>query len=189
MFSKIIAVLFVFAGCSLMAAAPRIDILSSNVKLKPASKIKGGYCSNPAWMKKKKEFYVSSQGPQLKEGEWVDYEVSFIPETDGVVVIRLMGNCHRDKNHKMIPEWVCWDDVVIEGAEVVNGDFEKGADKPSGWRIGKGQYLSKDGNKYIKAWHNRRAEQTIKVKAGQKVMIKARAKKADAEDKKIVSNK
>ncbi len=184
MFSKVLTALFVCAGISLMAAAPRLDISAAGkTKIKPASQIEGGYCYNPPWWNDKKDFHISSQGAALKDGEWTDFEVSFIPETDGKVTIILMGNYLKGKDKKMVEDWVCWDDVVIEGADVINGDFEKGsADKPANWSVGKGQYISKDGKKYIKVWHNKRASQTISVKAGQKVTIKAKVKKADAED-------
>ena len=76
--------------------------------------------------------------------------------------------------------WVCWDDVTIDGANVVNGGFEaldkKGGMK--GWRVNKKNIVTgADGKKYVKVWHNARAAQKIKVKKGQKVTIKAKVKK------------
>ncbi len=183
MFRKILTIALVLTGASLMAVAPRLDVSGGKVKLKPAAKPKGGNMYNPSWTKNK-DCYIFSQGPTLKNEEWTDYEISFIPESDGFIVISVKGDWCKDKaTGKMVPHWVCWDNIVVEGADIVNGDFEQGnADKPAKWSIHKGQYISKDGNKYIKTWHNKSASQKVAVKAGQKVTIKAKVKKANAED-------
>ena len=47
------------------------------------------------------------------------------------------------KNKKLIPVWCYWDDIIVEGAEIINGNFEKETDKgePKGWNGKKENFI------------------------------------------------
>lgn len=170
------------AGLSLLAVEPRarLDVFSGKVELQPASTPEGGECVNAPWIREagKKSLYLFSQGAELKEEGWRDFQVSFLPKADGEAVLALKG-VFNGKD----PVWVCWDDITVEGAELVNGDFEKTAPdgKPAGWNLRKEQYLSRDGRKYVTVWFDGPATQTIKVAGNRKVTVKARVKRADSQ--------
>jgi len=185
-FSKTIISAFIcMAGLSAMAVTPqaRMDISSNGkVSMAPEKKPDGGSLSNPGWVKKGKEMSLTSQSKNLTTNEWIDYEISFVPGNDGTIFINLMGPWYMEKGKKDItPVWICWDDVVVEGGKLVNGDFEKLDDKgkPVGWNVNPKNVVKEDGKAYVKTWHNARCYQAVKVKKGEKVTVKAKVKKAE----------
>lgn len=75
--------------------------------------------------------------------------------------------------------WVRWDDVKVDGANLVNGNFEKtGANgKPEGWNINPQYYISEGGDKCVRVCHDNVAIQRIVVTKGREVTIKAKVKR------------
>jgi hypothetical protein len=186
---RLMMAILVCVGFGAVAAPPaaraRIDLMSKKmVAITPEkSTVKGFKAANASWVKdaNKRASYITSQGPALSTDTWSDYKVAFTPAGDGTVSINLMSNYYFIKDetgkNKMMPRWVLWDNVTVEGAELVNGDFEiEAAGKPKGWNINKNNYIKQDDGKIIKAWHNSRASQSIHVTKGQMVTITAKVK-------------
>lgn len=186
-FKGIVAGALLTLGITVMAAAAspiaRLDVGGrGDVKITPVSKPKGGMAENPAWAKQNKDKYICSQSAPLKSGGWEEYELSFIPDRDGMATIYLRGVWFRKKGDKVnTPVWIYWSDVVVEGASLANGDFKKldGKGVPAGWQVKKENLLSENGGNYVKTCHDIPCMQTIKVKKDQKVTIKAKIKKAE----------
>lgn len=181
---NILPALLALIGTSALAVDPcaRMDLTSSSVQIVAAKQPAGGFAHNPGWAKDKNKF-ITSQSKGIKSNDWENFELSFIPAQDGKVTIELAGMLYKEKGAKNLsPIWVCWDDVTVEGAELVNGDFSKVDEKgkPVGWWMsGPALYLDNGGNKCVKVWHNARCNQSINVTAGQEVIIKAKIKKCD----------
>jgi hypothetical protein len=159
----------------------RIDVngQSKQVELKP---VKG--CANVNWWKKtpeKGKQYLCGQSKALKGDVWEEMEIAFIPQKDGYVAIRLRGGWYCPKGQKKnIPLWVEFDELEVTGAKLKNSGFEKITAKGNavGWTGGKLCTKNPAGGKSsIKVWHNKPADQSIQVKKGQKVTIKAKVKK------------
>ncbi len=90
-----------------------------------------GTCSNPNWAKKS----IWANTPQLPDGKWVPFTFSFLPEKDGEITLTfLVNDCmnRTDKSSNLCT--LAWDDLALEGARLINGDFEL--------RDAKGKYTS-----------------------------------------------
>ncbi|MCF6175022.1 MAG: hypothetical protein L3J71_04605 [Victivallaceae bacterium] len=160
----------------------RLDIngIVGKVKLTLNQKPAKGVGYNPSWLKVGKDYFIYTLSARLKSDDWEDFEIAFTPDKDGFVILNLKGMYYKPKGKKKnIAVWTCWDNIVIEGAEIVNGTFDKldKNGKPEGWITKPENLISKDGNKYIKVWFNSAATQKIKVKKDQKVTIKAKVRK------------
>lgn len=162
----------------------RVDVSSKAVKL-----ISVKNTQHPSWIKdedRKSKNLISHSG-RLSDDSWSNYEFEFTPEADGKVTIALRGMWYKPKGaEKIVPVWVCFDQLEIEGAHLVNGSFEKLEEggTPVRWRGGKSdmvitdQESAADGDNYVKVHHNKSFVQTINVKEGQMVKFKARVKAA-----------
>lgn len=156
-------------------------MLWGDVPIKPLSAPQSGFSRNPKWARDKDKT-ISSRGKALTNKGWEDFEFSFIPLDDGTMKLVLMGRCLREKDSTVnIPVWVCWDNVQLDGADIVNGDFERKNDQGDiiGWEMKKENIIQEDGNTYIKSWHNAGVSQSINAKKGRKVTIKAKVKRLD----------
>jgi hypothetical protein len=185
---RLMMAILMCVGLGAVAAPPatkaRIDFDGRGVAITPEkTAMEGVKASNASWIKdaQKRASYISSQGSVLSTDTWSDYKVVFTPAGDGTVVINLMSNYYFVKNeagkNQIMPRWVLWDNVSVEGAELVNGDFEiEAGGKPKGWSVSSDNYIKQDDGKCIKAWHNSRASQKIQVTKGQKVTITAKVK-------------
>lgn len=111
-----------------------ILVTSGNIPLKPLEK-----CTNPNWLKEKKEYSVLGSISGLNEQTgWVKLSFSFIPEKSGEIRLCLLGGgtCKPDYFQKKPNQcWVVWDTLSLQGAKIVNGDFEDiGTQKyPNAW--------------------------------------------------------
>jgi hypothetical protein len=186
MVKKISVALFVCMGISVFAVNPsaRLDLdgRKDKIKLTINQKPVKGVGYNPTWIKEGKDYFIYTQSAALKSDDWEIYEIAFTPDKDGFVIISLKGVYHKPKGEeKNKPVWNYWDNVVVEGAEIINGDFEKldQKGKPEGWSVDPENVIKKDKNKFIKVWHNKSANQKIKVTKNQKVTIKAKVKKLE----------
>ncbi|MFA7229638.1 MAG: hypothetical protein WC071_00055 [Victivallaceae bacterium] len=161
----------------------RIDIDGNKdqINLKP---VKG--MANASWLKEKdlvtKSLYSYSK--PLTGEAWEDMEVSFIPDKDGIVILKLMSRWYKPKGEKKnIPILVEFDEVQLTGAELKNGGFEQLDEKGkvADWNL-KGDLIkgrAQAGDNSIKVCTKNLASQAIKVTKDQQVTIKAKVKKAE----------
>jgi len=102
------------------------------------------------------------------------------------VQISLMGRQHLSAvDGRWIPIWVYFDDMAVEGAEFVNGDFEEldAQGRPVGWVSSLGEAfvitdeaLAASGTRCVKAWHNGRFLQVLTVSKDIPVTIRAKVR-------------
>ena len=187
---KLVSALLLAAVGITLSAAPiskgRIDI-SGKMTLKPGQASAKSYVKNITWGKKeKRKMQLTSESEALSAEKWTKVSFSFTPEADGVVNIRLMSNWSKSKGKKdMNAHWVLYDKITVKGSKIINGDFEKAKNgKPIGWSCNKNNYITSDDNAMVKAWHNSRCIQNIKVKKGQEVTITYFAKADKIEEAK-----
>jgi len=122
----------------------------------------------------------------LPADRWTDMLCEFTPQSDGVVVLRLRGNSVRVAgSDEELPVWSYFDALTVEGAELVNGDFETPGEKglPAGWRseIGKAYWvhdprLAASGEYCVKVWQGARLAQDLAVVAHRQVIIRAKVR-------------
>jgi len=172
--------IFLF-GITTWAVDPRgrIDICGEkNTLIAPGISPEGGSLSNPNGQ------IVYSQGNALIDEKWENYKFSFIPQTDGAVYILLKAIYFvKEGEEKSTSIWVRWDDVNVDGASLVNGDFEK-ADingKLEGWNTNPHNYIDEEGNKCVRVCHDSYAVQRIAVTKGREVTITAKVKRDKTE--------
>jgi hypothetical protein len=115
--------------------------------------------------------------------EWEEIWVEFVPEGDGEVDIDLQGEYYRkeaDDDIRLI--WA--DTVTVEGAEIVNSDFEEAAahGTPVGWRFTGGfpsERYSRDGSvahsgrSCVAVWYGSQARQTFAVERDKTYRVRA----------------
>ena len=151
----------------------RLDIDGTNdgINLVIGEITGGGDVNNASWMDEaKNKQYIA--GSFEIGSDWKQAGYSFTPDKDGKVIINLRSRWTDDKP----PVWSFIDDVKAEGANIVNGDFEKGSE---GWELGqkddstKSEIVDKgrNGGKAVKVAHDAPAAQEIDVKAKQPVKI------------------
>ena len=124
---------------------------------------------------------------ELTSGEWEDFVFEFTPRSDGQVLIELRGRPHQStiKKNTYLPVWNYWDDVHMEGAQLVNGSFDELDPKtglPRGWSRGGNAVFVTDpqaaasGRVCVKTWFLGRFMQTVEVKKGRKVTVRAKVR-------------
>ena len=113
---------------------------------------------------------------------WYAYEFEFTPESDGEVVIELLGTQGTPT------AWTYYDDFRVEGAKLVNGDFETvGHDgRVQGWRVPaaadlpalliEDARLAASGSHMVMASHDYRTAQSIAVRKDRKVTVRFKAR-------------
>jgi hypothetical protein len=188
----LIATLFIVATCAFSETETpkvkhgRIDIGSKNVSFKLVKN-----CSFASWVKDKeaKKRYIVGVNNKLSADEWKEFEMEFIPESDGEIVVYLRGMWFRPKGaEKNIPVWIYFDEVEVEGADIENSNFEETDEKGKlkAWNLSKGgaekvedEATASSGQNCVKVWHNSMAYQKLKVKKDQPVKIKAKMKAAE----------
>ena len=123
---------------------------------------------------------ISATSPDLKAGTWQPFTFSFTPETDGTVQLKLMGRNKISAEGKHLPIWTHYDDIQIDGAEIVNGSFEDigATGQPVGWKpdistplLVTDRNVAAAGIRSAKCWHNGRWKQTIKVRGGRTITV------------------
>ncbi len=150
----------------------RID-LAANTGLVCNSVSRGLTASPAIWMKEKQDQRLLIRASSTPD--WKQYSFQITPKGDGTIDLNIMSN-QKNRN-------VCYDKVQVKGAILKNGDFETMNSKglPEGWILNT-EVLSSEGaasGKYcVRANHDRRAMQRIRVKAGQMVEISFMAKSA-----------
>ena len=172
--------LSLFAGDATLVVKARVDFNSKDVVLTAIKATEGGLLENIKWGdEEKRKFKLTGETIQLTTDKWITDAFIFMPENDGIVDITLKSNYLKDRDTgKMHETWVFYDEIVVEGAILVNGDFENidSKGKMVNWFC-KPENIVKDGAKpfsgkvMIKAWHNMKVFQFIKVTKGKPVTI------------------
>ena len=100
---------------------------SSNVMVTGADGLKlipGDSCGRPDWAKGKEDL-IWAATPALPNDEWVPFTFSFTPESDGVITLTLIASgCSSRKDGSRNECMTAWDDITLDGAKIINGDFE-----------------------------------------------------------------
>ena len=174
----------------LPASAIRIDVQgdrgAANSSMTP-----GDGASAPDWAIKWNRL-VTTFGT-ARADRWKSCRFEFMPLEDTKVSLELMGTQSPAGG---VLAWTYYDDFHVEGAELINGDFEtvdsKG--KVAGWNCSlrsKEQVLSQvqaavvdlgkdaaSGSRAAMVSHDHRISQTIAIKKGQKVVVTFQARTA-----------
>jgi len=170
----------------------RIDIAGHDkVDMKPGKASNGCHVQNIVWGNgDSNPFVITGETEDLPLKKWRTFTFSFYPQESGEVVINLMSNYSNPEEAPsgvINAHWIYYDSISVKGAKLLNGNFDK-IDKDKGiardWNMSPENLVKKttkiktaSGTYMVKAYHNARVCQTIKVKADQKVTItfKARA--------------
>lgn len=143
----------------------------------------------PEWAKKWNRL-VTAFGA-ARADQWKTCQFEFMPLADAVVTLGLMGT--QSVNSKLIT-WTYYDDFHVEGAELINGDFEvvDQDGKAPGWNcvldqnwettasseagIVENESLAASGKRMARASHDHRVTQQIRITKGQKVTVRFQAR-------------
>ena len=166
--------LLMVLGCGLMAADPvaRIDIDGKDGQITLAPSGGNSVCSDD-------NLVLSAESAPLTDANWQPFSFSFIPAKSGTVSLVLEGGLVLGDNQRC---WLCFDRLETLGSAVVNGDFEirDVTGGPAGWALlDRSQYIDFKGNYCVKVRYDHPAVQKIKVKAGQRVTIRAQIRRLD----------
>lgn len=116
------------------------------------------------------------------DDQWQEISFTLKPTADMSVRVSVRGAYYKteDGKHPHVPTW--YDGIEVEGAELINGDFEDDAKTDAGvtgWttRPNEGESAqiltdaskAKSGSKFLQATCYRQANQVIDLKAGQPV--------------------
>ncbi|HOK05219.1 MAG TPA: hypothetical protein P5270_02085 [Victivallales bacterium] len=150
----------------------RIDIDGTNntINLTLDANLQGGWGTNASWFdddaKNKEYVLVIFQTTD----NWSQSSFSFLPTKDGEVSLILRSRWIPDKT-KEEEEWTLFDNIVVEGAEIKNGNFEEGN---SSWNLNGNSEIVTEGkqnNKCVKVSHDSPAIQNMTVNKDKKVKI------------------
>jgi hypothetical protein len=132
----------------------------------------GPGATNPTWAPSGSR--IEAQFGAIGADRWQTFQFEFTPAADGQVVIELMGTQGTPT------AWTCYDDFRVDGATLVNGDFEQlGPDgRPKGWRLPKAADLPGAGLHMAIASHDFRTTQPVVVHKDQKVTVRFKARAA-----------
>ena len=167
----------------------RIDIQGDRKATTPVM-VPGTGAEAPEWAQKWNRL-VCAFGA-ARGDRWTPCRFEFTPQEDAVVNFELMGTQTPTGTP---PVWTYYDDFRVDGAELVNGDFEAiGSDgKTPGWNcvldqrftvVAKGDAgvlalpagAAASGSHVAKTSHDHRVVQSVSVKKGQKVTVSFQAR-------------
>lgn len=147
----------------------RVDIFgySSKIALKPGSG-STAYVRNPPWIKNRTKAGQMIVATISADREWRKCTISFTPAKSGRVNMFLKGLHTTDT-------WTIFDDIKVNGASIINGDFENGT---KAWWFKKNNKIgatltddAKNGSSALKVSHSNFALQSFKVVAGKLVTV------------------
>jgi hypothetical protein len=166
----------------------RIDIQGRRDNTEQSMK-PGPGATAPGWALKWNRL-VAGAGPVYAD-RWQEFRIEFMPQENTTVSVDLMGM----QTPASVPmAWTYYDDFHIEGAELVNGDFEDVGEngKIPGWNcvldrnfqtIARGEASvvrlgteAASGSHVACTTHDHRLSQRIKITKGQKVTITYKAR-------------
>lgn len=194
------ALLVLFALVTLTpshAAAPvrsaRVEIAGSwsadQVDLDVENVSEGGKATPANWAGTDPAKHVIIEFPA--NAGWKQASITFIPHKTGRVTLSLLGNYYRVSSSakELIPVFIAYDDLKIEGATLKNPSFEASdaTGKPDDWVINNSPESlppiddrnrakivtgnAVDGEKAVRVWHNSRVNQSLQVEAEKPVTI------------------
>ena len=142
-------------------------------------------CETPSWAKPK-GYRLSARMGSLPTDSWQELRFSFVPRVAGEVSLVLLGGSYTDPLTKTRqPVWVYVDDIRVEGAKLLNGDFEKRQRNGSAaaWQTHvkpgvaiRDPKLAASGEWLVKVAHDRRFAQKLRLTAGQTVTVRAKVR-------------
>lgn len=145
----------------------------------------------PARWVKPKGSYLRGSTDDLTTGAWQDFEIAFTPAKDGVVTLHVRGRPYASAaDNKLLPVWVYFDDLAVQGAELSNPSFEELDAKgiPTGWRrytpshttllphVIEGEGSARSGRRCVKVWYSAGFSQELRVEEGKQVTVRARVR-------------
>ena len=109
----------------------RIDVQADREAESPTL-APGEGATMPEWARKWNRI-VAELG-EASADKWKTCRFEFMPLSDGVVALQIMGT-YANAHGSLLSTWTYYDDFTVEGAELVNGDFETVAanGKLDGW--------------------------------------------------------
>ena len=142
-------------------------------------------CEICEWAKPK-GYRLAATQRGLPTDSWQQISFSFVANVDGDVSFILLGDGYTDPaTKKQLPVWVYVDDIRVEGATLLNGDFEErqANGEARGWQahVNSGvaicdPNLAASGSWLVKVAHNRRFAQKLRLTAGQPVTVHAKVR-------------
>lgn len=109
----------------------RIDVQAEG-KSETPTLAPGKGASMPEWARKSNR--IVAEFGAARGDRWQIYEFEFTPLADGIVALQLMGT-YANTQGSLVSTWTYYDNINVDGAELVNGDFETVTTegKPAGW--------------------------------------------------------
>jgi len=172
------------------APAIRIDVQGKRPS-ETTSMQAGAGASAPDWAVKWNRL-VTTFGT-ARGDRWKACHFEFMPLEDATVSLELMGTQTRPGNPTA---WTYYDAFEVEGAELVNGDFEEGGEQSRipGWECvfdHRGEAVARgeagvvlldsgaaSGRRAARTSHDHRVNQSIRITKGQKVTVRFQARAA-----------
>ncbi len=142
-------------------------------------------CEVCEWAKPKGcRLSASLKGPSTDA--WQELSFSFVSAIDGNVTLILLGDSYTDPlTKKQLPVWVYMDNLRVEGAKLLNGDFEERRTDgdavawlphvKSGISI-EDPSVAASGSWLVKVAHSHRFTQRLRLTAGQTVTVRAQVR-------------
>ena len=131
-------------------------------------------------------YRISANRSDLSTDSWQELSFSFRANEAGDYSLILLGDGYTDPvTKKQLPVWVYIDDIRVNGAKLLNGDFEerRSNGEPASWQphVNPGVFirdpsLAASGSNLVKVAHNRRFMQTLRLTAGQTVAVRAKVR-------------
>ena len=169
------------SGAFAVGVAIELNAVHSQIK---ANQPEGLKSRHPQNKDPKRFFYREFFSDEEPGKEWKQYEISFVPDKTGSIVLGLSSTYFRERD---IVYWIDYDKLeFINATGFVNPSFEELSYKKEffHWRYYTkqseklNQNDAPDGKNYARVSRSYPIRQTIAVKAGQKVTIKFMARSA-----------
>ncbi len=140
----------------------------------------GRGAENPTWAPSGSR--IEAQFGPVSADRWAAHEFEFTPEKDGTAFIEMKGTQGTPT------VWTYYDDFRVEGAELANGDLEDATPGglPASWQMPSdtnlpdmliaNRRMAASGSRFVMASHDFCPTQPLRVKGGQKVTVRFKAR-------------
>ena len=140
----------------------------------------GRGAENPTWAPSGSR--IEAQFGPVSADLWAAHEFEFTPEKDGTAFIEMKGTQGTPT------VWTYYDDFRVEGAELANGDLEDATPGglPASWQMPSdtnlpdmliaNRRMAASGSRFVMASHDFCPTQPLRVKGGQKVTVRFKAR-------------
>ncbi len=112
---------------------------------------------------------------------WRPFELTFVPEQTGEVLVTLMGPWASAGGNEVIRQELEWDALTATGSTLISGGFEA----PEGWQLQGGSIATPtadrpaaEGQRIGRSWHNGRVSTKLKVRGGEAVTLRGQVRSA-----------